>query len=96
MSIDREVYTRPALCARSRLRKVGHLQPDPAAQHGFLERSVNLSEALNDLQRPIDRMPVEGIAKGLPLKTILSDYIGHRDGTLERIHHALVQQCTSS
>jgi hypothetical protein len=39
----------------------------------------------------MDRMPVEGIAERLPLKTILSDYIGlwNWDGTLERIHRAL-------
>ena len=50
---------------------------------GLLERSVNVSKHQRDLQRPMDRMPVEGIAKGLPLKTILSNYIGQDIGTVQ-------------
>jgi hypothetical protein len=49
MSIDRAVYKHPALCARSRLRKVRHrVEPlIPPAQHGLRERSINVREVLD-------------------------------------------------
>jgi hypothetical protein len=54
MSIDQAVYKQPALSARSRLRKVGHLR-FPPAQHGLRERSVNVRE-VRDVERPMDRI----------------------------------------
>jgi hypothetical protein len=50
--IDLDVYRSRGLYAPGAMRevalaKVGHLQLDPAAPHGFLERSVKVSEALN-------------------------------------------------
>lgn len=54
----------PALIARSRLQKVGHLQLwglIPARSHGLRERSVNVREVLNAIFNAY-RMAVEGIA----------------------------------
>ena len=99
MSIDQAVYKRPALCASARLRKVCHLQivgPSiPPDEHG-LRRTLGKRArgTKRDLQRAMDRMPVEGIAE----TPAVEDHIARRyrtvglwnwDGTLERINRAL-------
>ena len=44
-----------------------------------------------DLLRALDRLPVAGVAEGLPPKSTAHSYfmLWDWDGTLERIHHAL-------
>jgi hypothetical protein len=83
MSIDQAVYKHPALCARSRLRKsvvcnCGALDPAcPEWPPRTLDKPARGTE--RDLQCPMDRMLVEGIAE----RACRRDHIERRYRTVE-------------
>ena len=68
----------------------------PPARHGGRRRSVNVREVLNGIFYVLwTGCQWKALPKDLPPKSTVHDYLElwTWDGTLERIHHALYEQC---